>query len=163
MEIFMKIWSVSKEARREIKLDRRTGLRLRCDRDLNPEVKRACKAFCAWLRKNYEFPIRVPVYLKATEFIKARDGEHVSATFFGPFDRSEEPYIRVSEGDYVKDVEECGQDNALAGILHSIAHELTHYYQWLNRSELSEDKEEAQAVRQARRVIRKYAETREHP
>jgi len=159
----MIIWSVSKDARQELKPNRREGLRLRCDKDLDPEVKRACKEFCAWLRKNYEFPVRVPVYLKSTEFIKARDGDYVSATFLGPFDRAEEPYIRVSQGDYANEVQERGQDNALASILHSIAHELTHYYQWLNKVELPEDKEEAQAVRQARCVIRKYAETREHP
>lgn len=60
----------------------RRGLRLRCDEDIEPEVRRACKEFCSWIRENYEFPMRVPIYLKNAMKIKAIDGELVSATFF---------------------------------------------------------------------------------
>lgn len=141
----------------------RTGLRLKFDKNVDPEVKRACKEFCSWLRKNYYFPIRVPVYLKSSPTIKAMDGEYVSATFFGPFNKYTEPYIRVSTGDYNDLLKKRGKDNALATILRSISHELTHYYQWINDVKLTEIGEERQAKSYADIIIDEYAETREHP
>ena len=42
----------------------RTGLRIKFDKNVDMEVKRACKEFCKWLRKNYYFPMRIPVYIK---------------------------------------------------------------------------------------------------
>lgn len=141
----------------------RSGLRLKFDKDVNIEVKRACKEFCKWLRKNYFFPIRIPIYFKSTSTIKALDGEYVSATFFEPLDKYDEPYIRISTGDYEDMFNRCGQDNALAAILRSIAHELTHYFQWINDVKLTEIGEERQAKSYADFILDEYSETREHP
>ena len=141
----------------------RSGTRLRLDRAVNPDVKRACKEFVSWLRKEYFFPIRVPIYIKATEKIKANDGEMVSATFFYPDDRLTEPYVRIAVGDYSELKNESGQDTALAAILGSIAHELTHYFQWINDLNLTEKGRERQAKAYVRYIIDEYAETREHP
>jgi hypothetical protein len=63
----------------------------------------------------------------------------VSATFFAPFDKCVEPYIRVATGDYLELLEKNGQDNALAAFLGSIAHEMGHYYQWIDDLELDEE------------------------
>ena len=141
----------------------RTGIRLNFDKGVNLEVKRACKEFCKWARKSYYFPIRIPVYIKSSAKIKAMDGEYVSATFFEPYDRYDEPYIRVSTGDYEDMLKKRGQDNALAAILRSIAHELSHYYQWINDVKLTEVGEERQAKSYADFILNEYAETREHP
>ena len=78
----------------------RSGMRLRFDRNVGPEVKRACKEFAAWLRKQYFFPIRVPVYIKFGEKIRANDGEMASATCLIPESKQMEPYIRIATGDY---------------------------------------------------------------
>jgi hypothetical protein len=40
----------------------REGLRIRCDKEVHPEVRRACLEFAKWLRNEFEFPIRVVVY-----------------------------------------------------------------------------------------------------
>ena len=141
----------------------RTGARLRFDKHVDPEVKRACKEFLNWLRKQYFFPIRVPIYVKASETLKAMDGDRVSATCFIPYDMLTEPYIRVAAGDYYAVRDRKGQDNALAGILRSIAHELTHYFQWVNDIELTDIGFERQAVRYARQILDEYAQTRDHP
>ena len=143
--------------------DHRDGLRLRFDKGVNGEVKRACIEFCKWLRRAYYFPIRVPVYIKSSRKIKALDGEYVSATFFEPDYRYDEPYIRISTGDYEELLGKCGKDNALAPILRSISHELTHYYQWINDIKLTEIGEERQAKSYADFIVDEYAETREHP
>lgn len=48
---------------------------------------------------------------------------------------------------------ERGKDNALAAILHSIAHELSHYYQWLKKYEYNEKRMERQAKYYAKELI----------
>ena len=45
----------------------RKGLRLRFDKGIDPEVHRACAEFAAFLRREYFFPIRVPIYFKNTK------------------------------------------------------------------------------------------------
>ena len=42
----------------------RTRFRLRFDSGIDPEVRRACKEFAAFLRKEYFFPLRVVAYIK---------------------------------------------------------------------------------------------------
>lgn len=143
--------------------DCRKGIRLYFDRDVDKEVKRASKDFVDWLAEQYEFPIRIPIYFKTCKHIISRNGEEASAAFLGPFDKREEPYIRIAVGDYQELKGKRGQDNALASILHSIAHELTHYYQWVKNSDCDIAKMERQAQYYAREILYDYAEIREHP
>jgi hypothetical protein len=101
----------------------RQGLRIRCEQGVHPEVRRACLEFSRWLREEFEFPIRVVVYLKKDYRIKSQvDKELVTGTFFGPFDKNEEPYIRIATGNYLELLKEIGRDDALAAILGTFAH-----------------------------------------
>lgn len=127
------------------------------------EVKRACTDFGKWLRQEYYFPIRVVIYFKRSEYIKALDGDLVSATFFEPFSKMDEPFIRIATGDYKRMLDEWGKDSALAAILGSISHELTHYFQWINDICLTESGLEKQASYYRKKIITSYAKTREHP
>ena len=106
----------------------RTGLRVRYEKGVDPEVRRACMEFFDWLRSEYEFPMRVVVYVKACEQVRCMDGELAYGTFFRPFDRLREPYIRIATGDYRKRLNEWGQDSILTVNLKCIAHELTHLH-----------------------------------
>lgn len=138
----------------------RTGLRLRSEKGVDSEVRRACLEFAKWLRKEFEFPIRVVVYLKKDYQIKNRfTKELVSATFFAPYDKKEEPYIRIATGDYMELLDELGKDEALASVLNSIAHELGHYYQWIEDEEFDEESAEDTADY----MINLYSDTRDHP
>lgn len=141
----------------------RKGVRLRFDKEVDEEVKRACKEYVCWLRTNYDFPIRIPIYLKASKYVTVSTGEKVSAYFFGPYEKIYEPYIKVSVGDYEDLLDKLGKDNALATILHSITHELSHYYQWIKESDLSDEKSESQARYYADAILCDYAEVKEHP
>lgn len=143
--------------------ERRRGLRFRFQRDVDNNVRRACIDFGSWLRSEFYFPIRVVIYFKSTQYIKACDGELVSATFFGPFSKIDEPYIKISTGDYHEMIEKRGEDNALVAILRSVIHELTHYFQWINDVRLTEVGSEKQASRYGRKILDEYAQTREHP
>ena len=160
----MNIWTMTRW-KKYIDVDacgHRSGLRMRFDQGVDPEVRRACMEFAKWLRQEYEFPMRVPVYVKAAVRIRAMDGDLVCGTFFRPYSMSVEPYARIATGDYLDLCEERGQDNALAEILLCMAHELTHYFQWLNQLNLTPVGEERQAKRYAHLIVDDYADTNEH-
>lgn len=144
--------------------NRKMGLRLRFDKDIDPEVRRACKEFAAFLRREYFFPLRVVVYVKNKTKIIAMNGDRVYGTFTWWEDDYEiPPYIRVAAGDYQDKCKRWGKDSALTAILLTIAHELTHYFQWINSLTLTSIGRERQATKYARYVLDDYAETREHP
>jgi hypothetical protein len=136
----------------------RIGVRIRGARG-HPEVRRAFIRFARWLRQEYNFPIRVPVYLFPSEQIITMHGERVSASFFAPYDRSVEPFIRVATGDYVQLKKELGRDDALAACLNSFAHEVVHYQQWVATGNISE----RGVIRRAQSIVDRYAMTTDHP
>ena len=151
-----------------ISKNKRSGIRMRFDKNVDVEVKRACKEYVQWLKSIYRFPVRVPIYFKETKYIKTSSKDLVSAVFFGPNDLMVEPYIKIAVGDYNDLCKVQGKDDALAAILCSITHELTHYFQWIKYHELwlSGEKNqyfERQAVYYGRQIVYDYADTREHP
>lgn len=161
----MHIWTIEKWRKYYNKdnIPIRNGLRLKFDRNIDPEIKRSCKEFCKWLRREYFFPQRIVIYFKSSYKVKALDGEMVYGTCFLPKYKNDEPYAKIAVGDYHKILKKRGKDNALAFILNTIAHELTHYFQWINDIELTEIGIERQATMYAGYIIDEYAETREHP
>ena len=161
----MNVWLAKKwiDTYNESSLPHRCGLRLRFDQNVHMEVRRSCKEFCKWLRTLYVFPIRIPIYFKSSRRIRALDSDIVVGTFLGPDCKHVEPYIRIAVGDYLELEVKRGQDNALASILQSIAHELTHYFQWINSVDLEEKRLEHQANACSKSILKEYALTRDHP
>ena len=159
----MDIWKIERWKNFYQNRPRRVGVRLYSEKDVDPEVRRAIMECLSWLRSKYTFPKRVRIYLKADRRIRAQKGDLVCGTFFRPADRDVEPYIRLATGDYVELLQKRGKDNALADILLSLMHELTHYFQWLNDLDLTLIGEERQATIYASRLLDDYAETRDHP
>ena len=161
-----RLWEC-KDWSKYIDINRRNGIRQRYDSEVDKEVRRACKEYIAWLRTQYDFPVRVPIYFKNQEYIVTSKGEIVSAFFFGPYDKAEEPYIKVAVGDYSKLLRKYkDKDDALAEILYSITHELSHYFQWIKDVYMDDSKSEKierQAIYYAREIVLDYAEIRDHP
>ena len=139
------------------------GLRCYFDSRCSFEVKKSCKRFSRWLRNNFHFPVKVLISFMAYDSIEATDGDYVSALFVEPFMGPEYPHIYIAVGDYDVQKKEAGQDNALGGILRSVAHELTHYYQWLNGIKLTETGYERQARYYADVIVGWYSTSYEHP
>lgn len=115
--------------------------------------------FARWLRQHYEFPMRVVAYLYPSERIVTRDGELASASFFAPFDRSVEPYIRLPTGDYKDLKKKHGRDDALAAFLCSLAHEVVHYQQWVTTGETYE----RGVSKRSEAIVHAYAKSVAHP
>lgn len=122
-------------------------------------MRRALIRYANWLRDQFDFPIRVPVYLLRRRYVRKFDGEQASATFFAPFNRKAEPFIRISTGDFASIRSERSRDDTLAAYLVSLSHEVVHYQQWIATGRTWE-----QGVRRkARAMVRRYAETVAHP
>lgn len=141
----------------------RIGIRFRYDKNVDPEVKRAISQFAIWLRSKYHFPFRVQVYVKSGETIRTYDGDNVVGSFFEPTLFSDESYVRIATGDYNELVCSIGKDNALASILATLAHELTHYFQWINNVQLTDIGKERQAMRYAEYIVDEYSSFYDHP
>ena len=132
---------------------RRRGLRIRnCGGD--PDVHRAILRFARWLRTQYAFPIRVPVYLYPSEMLITMHGERGSASFFAPWSRRVEPFIRIATGAYPQLKEEWGEESALVSHLISLAHEVIHYLQWVETGEVWERGVASRAKAMTRRYVR---------
>lgn len=126
---------------------------------MDPEVRGAVVRFARWLRSCTDFPLRVPVYLYPAATLVTRHGVRVTASFFAPFDRNVEPYIRVATGNYAELAARRGRDNALAAILCSVAHEVIHYRQWLSTG----NTHERGVARRASAMVDAYAKTTDRP
>lgn len=115
--------------------------------------------FAKWARQAYAFPIRVPVYLNPSERLRLQNGELATASFFAPFVRTEEPYIRVATGDYPDLRRELGRDDALASMLHSLCHEIVHYQQWVKTGSITE----RGVLTRAGNMLQRYADWAQVP
>ena len=131
----------------------RKGLVIRGQRG-NPVARRALIRFARWARREFEFPIRVPVYLSNAQTVRFFNGERVSAKFIWGLSRREEPYISVATGDYPQLRRERGRYNALATTVHSLCHEILHYQQWWAREEMTERGIEVRATTIVKRYLR---------
>ena len=81
--------------------------------------------FITFLRKHYYFPIRLNILFCNTQGFKHHLDNH---TYYGAFysmdDENRKIYPRISIAANVS------ENNSLQDILFTLAHEITHYYQW---------------------------------
>ena len=136
----------------------RSGLRIRGARG-HPVVRAALIRYAKWLRANFQFPIRVPAYLSPHPRITTIHGGQCTASFFGPFDRKVEPYIRIATGDYPTLRRKSERDDVLAVYICSLSHEIVHYQQWISTGRAWERGVE----RKADAMLRQYELTVDHP
>lgn len=139
--------------------DVRTGIALRFEKGVHEDIKSLFNNFTKWLRINYDFPIRVVVYIKESETVTLRNG-NIAWGSFRYFDTFDEPYIRIPTGDYLQQAESVGKEDAAYTILSSLVHELTHYFQWVNQFEQSDRGSEWQANYYRYRIIDLYLNER---
>ena len=156
----MHVWRL-KEWKKQIDINRnglKKGLRLHFDQEVDPNVRQSILDFAKWIRCEYEFPLRVNVYVKSSYRIKAKDGDLVVGTCWQPAGHEQLPYIRLATGDYCDLVAERGKEQAIWAILCSFTHELTHYFQYINGISLTDIGEERQANFYAKNVLYDYYE-----
>lgn len=163
--INVNIWRIKKWKKKipSSSIQSRNHIYIRADQGVNADLKNACRVFVQWMKQSFSFPLPVCIYLKNRVLLRTMDGDTAVGTFFEPPNYAQRPYIRVAVGDYEDLLAEDGRDNAIASILTVIAHEMTHYFQWVNGLQLTEIGYERQADRYAKMILDEYAQTREHP
>lgn len=161
----MHIWTIEKW-KKEIPMSivqSQSRVIVYADKGIDNDLKTACVQFTEWLKQEYFFPIPICIYLKNETILKAMDGGTAVGTFFEPPSFVASPNMRIAVGDYDELVVSDGRDNAIATILTVIAHEMTHYFQWINGIHLPGIILEWQASRYSRLILSEYSETRDHP
>ena len=95
-------------------------------------------SFIAFLRRRYYFPVRLNVLFCKTKAFKHSVDDH---TYYGAFynmdDEKRKIYPRISIAAHVN------KYHTLQDVLFSLAHEITHYYQWYF---LEEDKRTSRSL-----------------
>jgi len=122
-------------------------------------VRGAVIRYARWLRENYQFPIRVPVYLIPSETIDMGDGERSVSCFFAAKERSIEPYALIATGDYRKLLRAWGRDNCLASYLLSLSRQVVRYHRWVETGNCRDPR----IAKKAKAMIDAYALTVDHP
>lgn len=139
----------------QIKSTENRGIYLHFASGVNKDLRKEIQSFLRWIRKKYVFPKKLNVYITDEAYVLTFiEKEQVTASIFFPDSERENPLIRVSTGDYSSMLIEDGRFVAVCSILASIAHEITHYYQWLRDVNCSFNEE--QARRKAVRVVYRY-------
>lgn len=134
----------------------RAGLRIRIHSNVHPFVRCQLLIFCRWLRAYYEFPIRVNITIPNTKKIVAYDGELCYGRCFIPDDPNDSIYIDVA-GAYNGDVNDFrALQNYTWKTMFTLAHELGHYYQYLNQVSLTPRGIEWQATYYAHNILDEY-------
>ena len=108
----------------------------------DPALKKAISCFIKWITTQYFFPIRCNVIIKPCPyFISREEKRNRSYGDFYYYDNSinKTPFIWIASGKYYTSKNKQGN---IENILFTIAHELTHYFQWYfyeyeNRSDRS--------------------------
>ena len=95
------------------------------------ELKNVVGEFISWIEIKYEFPIKVYIDFVYKNYVKMRSGRKVSGIFC--WDNTEDDVgITIPIKEYPK---KCD----IKDIMGSLIHELTHYMEWINKIEQSED------------------------
>ena len=139
-----------------------TSVRLHFSKGVHPQLRKEIMLFLRWIRREYVFPRKIDIQISDEMFVLTfLTDEQVSASIFIPDNERFNVLIRVSTGDYLSTVQNDGYRVAVCSILGSIAHELTHYYQWVKDHDCRFN--EAQARAKAVRIVSKSWDMRQTP
>ena len=114
------------------------------------------KKFIVFLRKNYYFPIRLNIlFCNTTAFKHHIDKHKYYGAFYSMDDEKRKVYPRISIAANVSG------SNCLQDVLFSLAHEITHYYQWylLEEDQRSDRSLEIEANKWAKYILNLYLES----
>lgn len=128
-----KLWNTNNYSPEKInRTDDRHGLRLKMDPRVHPFIRRELRIFCRWLRSCYSFPVRIHVYIPNARRILSRSNELCFGTCFIPEDPNDTVSIDVAGGFQDTSNLQALQNFTWATIF-TLAHELGHYFQYINQ------------------------------
>ena len=131
------------------------GLRCKYSIGFDEQTKTKVNEFVKFIRRNYYFPIRLNVeFFDKTHFLTQADGHKFYGIFYDG-DSSKNIYPKICIASRVT------ERNLIEDVLFSIAHEITHYYQWyfLEDNERTDRSLEIEANKWAKYILYSYLET----
>ena len=137
-------------------MERKKGVYVKIDKNVPNTVRTLYLSFIRWIRKNFEFPIKVTIYIKKDYRVKAKDGEMVVGTFGRPYTYGTTTYIRIATGDYYELLKQNNEEQVMWLMLLTLTHELSHYFQYINKLTLTEIEEEKQAEKHSNYILQQY-------
>ena len=123
-------------------------------KDIDEPLKDLIIDFSKWLRKSYIFPVSINIYIVSTYRVQLRDGTPLYGRFRWFPNRG--PNIQIAGAIEPNVLEEYEIDTIYDGVLSSLVHELTHYFQWVLKLEQDDRISERQANYYRYRIIDKY-------
>lgn len=139
------------------------------DKKANKEVKRACVNLEKWLSKNIYFPVKLYVYIRNSIRVKTTKGESVVGRLSVPKNREHiengDVFDEIAIGDYKKLLNTKNKSVALADILDPIAHEIIHYFQWINNEIIGYLPyfKEKDAIKYSTKLLLEYSKLEKYP
>ena len=113
------------------------GLRCKYPIGFDEQTKTKVNEFVKFIRRNYYFPIRLNVeFFDKTFFLHQADGHKFYGIFYDG-DSSKNIYPKICIASRLT------ERNLIEDVMFSVAHEITHYYQWYF---LEEDKRTARSL-----------------
>ncbi len=124
MGVYMISW-IDKEYKKYYKSSgKAVGIRYKTN-EIDSFVLERLGSFVSFLRKKYYFPIRLNVLFCNTSCFRHHIDNHVYyGAFYSMDDEKRMVYPRISIAAKVTDT------NTMENIFFTLAHEITHYYQW---------------------------------
>ena len=131
------------------------GLRCKFPINFDAQTKTSVSGFISFIREKYYFPIRLSVEsFDKTHFVNAIDSHKYYGIFYdGDAQKNIYPKIHIAS--------RLAKSNPLEDVLFSIAHEITHYYQWyfMEDTERTDRSLEIEANKWAKYILRNYLAT----
>ena len=147
---------IEKKARNEYNDCPAHGLRLHFDSSVNAYERKECVRFCTWLRKQFFFPIRIFLCFITQKSFRHIDDGH---TYYGIFYSNEQCKRKTYPRIFVASKMQSTDDRDF--VLFTIAHELTHYFQWFFYEDMHRTNRslEIEATRWAKYLLQQYLNT----
>lgn len=107
------------------------GLRLKFSKHIDDKLKEEIIGFIKFLRRKYYFPIRCTIFIKHNNEFYEEDNSKKTIGYFYYYEDhlKKTPFIWIATGRYHY-FPSIKKEKEMKNILFTIAHELTHYFQW---------------------------------
>ena len=120
----MTFWIEKQYKKEYINSAKLTGIRYKFAKDFDEATKIEIKKFISFIRKYYYWPIRLNISFYNESYFKSKvDGHKYYGVFFNG-DEKQKRYPKTCVAGKVND------KNLIDDVLHAVAHEITHYFQW---------------------------------
>lgn len=130
------------------------GLSLFFEKGIEADLRREYIHLVRWLRKRYVFPVHINIYILNQEKVKLLSGV-LSYGSFRWFPKRN-PRIKIPSLINYDSYDNCTKGEIYDNVLSSLIHELTHYYQWIEKLEQDDYASENQADYYRYKILDKY-------